>query len=176
MKKYIPIALLAALVVLALLSPFILSKNPEINLETPAGYGVGNLIVLDAEESIAEQLQWTILPETKNFKIVGNTAYFSSPNAIRYTVILSATNGGTLATKVFYLNPRGSVHSVPEPLVPDSVPVPELDPKISKIKKLIDDGIFTTLDEVITSAKQLGIETPKFKTFEEYKQWIDDNS
>ena len=172
MKKFIPIALLVVLVILALLSPFLLSKNPEIILATPESYSVGDLIVIDAEESIAEQLQWTILPETENFKIVGNTAYFSSPNAIRYTVILSATNGGTLATKVFYLNPQGSVHSVP---VPDLVPE-ALDPKISKIKKLIDDGIFTTLDEVITATKQLDVETPKFKTFEEYKQWIDDNS
>ena len=163
---YIAIVVILIVIGLAITLSFATRMTAEIKVTIPDGYTIGELVVLDAEESPGV-LQWTILPETQNFKIVGKTAYFSSSNTIRYTVFISGTTGGTLATKVIFLNPAD------EPKVEPKI---KREPKFDKILKLIDGGIVTTLDEAVVATKQLGIEIPEFKTLEEYKTWIVDNS
>lgn len=145
-----------------------LGSNAQINISAPKSYEVGDLVVLDATSSIAEQLQWTILPKTKNFKIVGKTAYFSSSAPDRYTVIITATNNRTLATKVFFLNPKTNGPGI-DPLIIEPI---KIDPKVQKLALLIDGGIISTLDAAILAASQLGVEIPEFKNFEEFKHWV----
>lgn len=163
-------------IILFLVSSYFFNHIAEIKLSAPENYQVGDLVVLDATESISERLQWTILPETKNFKIVGKTAYFSSSTPDRYTVIITATNSGTLATKVFFLEPEiRNIESEIRNIEP-RIDEPLLPPDIIKVKKAIDGGIITTLDGAILMTKQLDLKIPEFKTLEEYKKWIDDNS
>jgi hypothetical protein len=137
--------------------------NAEIELITPDSYVIGELVVLDASNSPGV-LQWTILPETPNFKIVGKTAYFSSSNATQYTVFISGTIGGTLATKVVFLNPWTNE---------DEKEKENQNDDFLKISKMIDGGIVTTLDDALSATEQLGLVAPDVKTLKEFKQWLD---
>ena len=161
MIKTIAIILATILIPSGLAVKIYFKTQASINLIAPTNYSVGDLVVLDAEESPGT-LQWTILPETKNFKIVGKTAYFSSSTAIPYTVFISGTTGGTLATKVYFLIPRS--------------PVEPKNPNLVKISRLLNGGVITSLDDAEVIAKQLDIDIPDFKTLEELKEWIADNS
>lgn len=152
---------------------YYLQETAEIKVTAPDSYTIGELVVLDAEESPGV-LQWTILPETQNFKIVGKKAYFSSSSSTRYTVFISGTIGGTLATKVLFLSPVNEP-GTDEPGTDESENIEPLvprEPKFDKILKLIDGGIVTTLDDALAATKQLGLEIPEFKTLEEYKAWL----
>lgn len=173
MRKYFPcigvIVLFLAIVVPVIIVQFLCS-DVKINLSAPKNYQIGELVVLDATESISKRLQWTILPKTQNFKIVGKTAYFSSSVPVRYTVIITATYNGTLATKVIFLNP-GAHESGPNKIEPLIV-----DPLIKKIDSLINSNIITTLDDAILVTNQLNFNIPEFKTFKEFEKWIADNS
>lgn len=174
MRKYLIAAacIAAALgIVFTGITIFGRQTKAEIIVSPVETYIPGQLVVLDAEKSPGI-LQWTILPETQNFKIVGKKAYFSSPDATQYTVFISGTSGGTLATKIISLSPAAEQQDQ-EPLVPEPEPT---DPNLIKIKKMIDGGIVTTLDDAILATKQLGIEIPDFKTLTEYKEWIDERS
>ena len=165
MKRFrVPILVTIGLMVVlsAFGTLYYFSPVAEIKLTEPSSYIIGELIVIDAEKSPGV-LQWTILPETQNFKIVGKKAYFSSSSSTRYTVFISGTIGGTLATRVFFLSPK---------VEPEVEPLVKREPKFSKIVKLIDGGIITSLDEAIAATKQLGLEIPEFKTLEEYSAWL----
>jgi hypothetical protein len=156
------IAAIVGLLALGSTLYFTMSRQAKIDLAMPASYRIGELIVLDATKSPGI-LQWKILPETKNFEIVGKKAYFSSSSATRYTVFISGTIGGTLATEVFFLEP--ATQEEPEPK-------PEPKPEFLKISKMISSGIVTTLDGAMAATKQLGLDVPDFKTLEEYTLWL----
>ena len=177
MRKYFPYVVVTTLF-LAIVIPTIVfqftGSNAEINLTAPKSYQVGDLVVLDATDSVAARLNWTILPKTKNFKIVGKTAYFSSSAPDRYTIIITATNNGTLATKVFFLNPGTNDPGINDPgiIEPGIIEPLKIDPKVQRLAILIDGGIITTLDAAVLAALKLGVEIPEFKNFEEFKQWV----
>ena len=91
------------------------TKVDDLNLKVncPKTYEVGQLIVLDASESILTDLQWAIFPKTANFKVDGKKAYFSSPNKESYTVILAGTDGKVVRVLLFTLkHEEGTVNPV----------------------------------------------------------------
>ncbi len=172
MRKHIQLILviIGILVITTLLAAHcFLGSDAEINLTAPKSYQVGDLVVLDATDSVAARLNWTILPKTKNFKIVGKTAYFSSSAPDRYTVIVTATNNGTLATKVFFLEPGTNDPGTNDPEIIEPLVI---NPKVQKLLLLINGGSITSLDDAILVAKQFDLILPDFKTFEELEHWL----
>lgn len=120
-------------------------KNVVINLDMPESYKIGELITLDASDSEADRLVWKIIPETDNFKIIGNQALLSSPKPIDYTIILAASNGKDLDCQIFILPYKGK--KLPLPLINevikkgiDQIPLNEFETKVKSW--LIDSNLF----------------------------------
>jgi hypothetical protein len=160
MKNYILVLLILILATIAY--RFLASKKEaEIVVSGPEQFEIGELIEIDATQSVAQSLQWTILPETQNFKTVGRTAFFSSTTVRPYTLIITAAYQGTLATSILTLNPKINEPKINEPKINEPNPIPE------KLRELMDGGIIKTKDDFILTAKQLGIEIKE--------QWIEEN-
>jgi len=95
MKK--PLLIGAAAVFLLIAVPvFIKTDDLILDIDCPATYNIGELIVLDASKSQVKDLEWAIFPSTANFKIDGKRAYFSSTDRKTYTIVLAGTNGKTV--------------------------------------------------------------------------------
>jgi hypothetical protein len=67
---------------------------PEIRLEAPEVCVVGELVVLDASESVSETLVWQISPFTPDFKVFDKQACFSSRVIGEYMVIIAGVEEG----------------------------------------------------------------------------------
>ncbi len=139
-----------------------------INLKVPEGYKIGELVILDASASKADELIWKIIPDTSDFKVVGKTAFFSSTKPIKYTLILVARNGKDLACRIFTIPYDKKVKEVEVEVEVEVVSSPfekqvkswlkdtnrrgaalRLAQSFRIIARTIDSGVFTDVDNLI---------------------------
>jgi len=174
-KSYLVLALIiGTIIIVPTFIGYLYSRQKAvIILNKPDSYQIGELVILDASKSEADDLIWRILPETDNFRAVGKTALFSSTEPIDYTLVIVARKEKNIDCKIFTLkygeskskSKSKSVNTDFEikvvswlkdtDLIENKVEGRKLAQSFKSIANLIDSGIFETVDDIILATGRI---------------------
>jgi len=188
-REYIIVAVIMAAIIAIPLAIATINSLQKVNIivDAPSNYEIGQLVILDASASKADELIWKIFPATENFKVQGTIALFASGQPIDYTIIVVARRGKHLACKVLKLKHGNSdkvintltpfEQEVKKWLPPDKAGAKELAQSFKIVAGTIDSGVFDTVDGVIMATARansaalgdrLGTWKPFLQRFQEY--------
>lgn len=138
----------------------------KVVIEGPVKAKVGELIILDASKSTAQDFEWVVLPSTKNYVVIDGEKrlIFSSPVAGVYTIFVSVAYEGTVASHVYTVTIAGPATDLSSKVASwvESLPVSEtrdaeadrLAGSFETIASLIDAGSFAAPKDVLVATKQ----------------------
>ena len=74
----------------------------EIVVAAPKTAHVGELVIIDVSKSTADQVEWRVIPESKNFRVFesGRVAAFSSGTAGEFTFVIAAAKDGSVDVEI----------------------------------------------------------------------------
>jgi len=101
--------------ILSVLILFVSSvSSAEIILKAPDTCVVGELVRIDASESLSEELKFEVIPETPDFEAVGKKAFFSSRTGGDYLIIVAGSedNKPVLMTHVIHVEGTTGLDSI----------------------------------------------------------------
>lgn len=92
------------------LTPPATADVAKIDLKSQTSATVGELVEIDASESVAESYTWSLAPDTKDFRVIdgGKRLLFSSRTAVNYTVTLAVAFQGTVDLKIVTVKMAGA--------------------------------------------------------------------